>query len=506
MILKMKGIGKTFPGVVALNRVDLFVKRGEVHALMGENGAGKTTLIKVLTGIHQKDEGEILFENSPISPANAAQSQQAGISTIYQELNLIPYLSICENVFLGREPKSFGLIDWGTVRSRSQEILSGMGLDGVDVNEPLHMQSVAFAQMVAIARAISIDAKLVVMDEPTSSLSEREVRTLYHVIDKLKQQGVAIIFISHKLDEVFEICDRATILRDGRLVGQYEVSELTKLKMVSLMIGRDATSVLAERRGGGNELEGRNVVIKTTNITRAHRTTEISIDIKSGEILGVAGLLGSGRTELARILFGDDIQDEGEIEISNQRVQIKSPRDAIKLGLGFCSEDRKEEGIFPHMSVMDNMTMAILPELGKGGVLSRKSQLEIVETYIDRMNIVTSGPNQWMKELSGGNQQKVLLARWLCKKPILMILDEPTRGIDVGGKAEIEGIIAELAGKGVAILMISSEMEELIRSCDRIAVLSDGRKVGELTALEISEEKMMHLMAHGTSLQGGVRE
>ena len=502
-LLEIKGIGKTFPGVIALDEVDLFIKYGEVHALMGENGAGKSTLIKVLTGIYQRDAGEIFFEQKRISPTDAAQSQQMGISTIYQELNLVPYLSVCENIFIGREPKRRGLIDRKAVERRSREILSDMGLEEVDVNEPLRRQSVAIQQMVAIARAVSIEAKLVVMDEPTSSLSEKEVRTLFRVIKKLKKQNISILFISHKLDEVFEICDRATILRDGRLVGQYATGDLTKLKMVSLMIGRDATSVLEKRKRVSAACEDRDVVLKATNVSRARRTTEISIDINSGEILGVAGLLGSGRTELARILFGDQMQDSGQVEINNKSVQMKSPRDAIRLGLGFCSEDRKEEGIFPNMSVVDNITMAILPELSNAGIVSRKAQLRLAETYIAKMRIATSGPNQLVKELSGGNQQKVLLARWLCKNPILMILDEPTRGIDVGGKAEIESIITELADGGVAVLMISSEMEELIRSCDRIAVLSEGRKVGELAAKEISEEQIMHMMAHGNALREG---
>ena len=502
-LLEMTGIGKTFPGVTALDDVDLSIEYGEVHALMGENGAGKSTLIKVLTGIHQRDAGEIRFEQKRIFPADAAQSQRAGISTIYQELNLAPYLSVGENIFIGREPKTRGLIDWKTVERRSREILGEMGLEEVDVNEPLCRQSVAIQQMVAIARAVSFEAKLVVMDEPTSSLNEKEVKTLFRVIRRLKKQNISVLFISHKLDEVFEICDRATILRDGRLVGQYATRDLTKLKMVSLMIGRDATSVLEKKRRVSAAHEDRRLVLKTTNLSRARRTTEISIDINSGEILGVAGLLGSGRTELARILFGDQMQETGRIEIGNRNVQMKSPRDAVRLGLGFCSEDRKEEGIFPNMSVVDNMTMASLPELSKAGVLSRKAQLRLAETYITKMRIATAGPNQPMKELSGGNQQKVLLARWLCKNPILMILDEPTRGVDIGGKAEIENIITELADGGVAVLMISSEMDELIRSCDRIAVLSEGRKVGCLAAKEISEEQIMHMMAHGNDVREG---
>ena len=497
-LLEMTGICKAFPGAKALQDVDFTVARGEVHALMGENGAGKSTLIKVLTGVYHKDAGAIVFDGRPLAPASASQSQHAGISTIYQELNLIPHLSIAENVFIGREPRKLGFIDWKAVENRAGEILDDMGVRGVDVTRPLHTQSVAIQQMVALARALSLNARLLVMDEPTSSLSEKEVRILFDVIRRVRAQGTSVIFISHKMNEVFEICDRATILRDGRLVGAYPMAELTRLKLVSLMIGRDATSVLARRRPVPADLGERKTVLEARGLSRAHRTRRIDIDIRTGEALGVAGLLGSGRTELARILFGDDLPDEGRIEIGARPARLKGPRDAIRRGLGFCSEDRKAEGVFPHMSVMENITIGMLSELSTGGVLSRRAQTRIAETYIDKLNINTSGPHQRMRELSGGNQQKVLLARWLCKKPILMILDEPTRGIDLGAKSEIEDIIAELAGRGVAVLMISSELEEMIRSCDRVVVLSEGRRVGQLAAREISEEHIMDLMAHGS--------
>ena len=505
-LLQMTGICKAFPGVKALQDVDFSVTGGQVHALIGENGAGKSTLIKVLTGIHRKDAGEIVFDGEPVSPANAAESQHAGISTIYQELNLVPYLGVAENIFIGREPKKYGLIDWKAVEISAKAILSDMGVQGVNVTRPLHEHSVAVQQMVAIARALSFDAKLLVMDEPTSSLSEKEVGLLFDVIRRVKARGTSVIFISHKMDEVLEICDRATILRDGCLVGSYPMRDLTKLKMVSLMIGRDATSVLHKKKTASAGLDVRELVLKARGLSRAHRTKQIDIDIRTGEVLGVAGLLGSGRTELAKILFGDDIPDEGEIEINSIPARLRSPREAIRLGLGFCSEDRKAEGVFPQMSVMENMTIGILGQLSRGGVLSAGAQAKIAETYIDKLRIRTSGPGQRMKELSGGNQQKVLLARWLCKKPILMILDEPTRGIDLGAKSEIEEIISELARDGVAVLMISSEMEELIRSCDRIAVLSEGSKVGELAAREISEERIVQMIAHGSELPEGAAD
>jgi len=505
LLLKMTGIHKSFPGVKALDDVDFSVQRGQVHALIGENGAGKSTLIKVLTGIYQEDAGEIVFDAESISPASATDSQHLGISTIYQELNLAQYLSVAENIFIGREPKRRGLIDWKTVRSRADAILRDMGVGGVDVTKSLGACSVAIRQMVAIARALSFDAKLLVMDEPTSSLGEDEVEILFDVIRRVKARGTSVIFISHKLDEVFEICDAVTILRDGRLVGAYPMAEMTKLKMVSLMIGRDATSVLHRKKTAYIAPGERKTLLKARGLSRAHKTRQIDIDIASGEVLGVSGLLGSGRTELARILFGDDVPEQGKIDISGRPARLKNPRDAIKLGLGFCSEDRKAEGIFPNMTVMENMTIGVLDEVSAVGVMSAKDQVKIAQTYIDKLKIKASGPNQRMKELSGGNQQKVLLARWLCKKPILMILDEPMRGIDLGAKSEIEEIIAELAGGGVAVLMISSELEELVRSCDRIAVLSEGKKVGQLVGREISEERLVGIIAHGSgALEGSV--
>ena len=505
LLLEMTGICKSFPGVRALDGVDFSVAPGQVHALIGENGAGKSTLIKVLTGIYQKDSGEIIFDGRSISPADAAESQHVGISTIYQELNMAQYLSVAENIFIGREPRCRGLIDWATIETRAAEILDDMGVGGVDVTKPLGELSVAIQQMVAIARALSFDAKLLVMDEPTSSLSEIEVEILFDVIRRVKARGASVIFISHKMDEVFTICDRATILRDGCLVGAYPMAEMTKLKMVSLMIGRDATSVLHNKKTAYIDAADCQTLLEARGLSRAHKTKRIDIDIASGEVLGVSGLLGSGRTELAKILFGDDVPDEGEIAIDGKPAHLKSPRDAIRLGLGFCSEDRKDEGIFPNMTVMENMTIGVLDEVSEFGVMSSRAQAQIAEMYIEKLKIKVSGPHQRMRELSGGNQQKVLLARWLCKKPILMILDEPTRGIDLGAKSEIEDIIAELSADGVAVLMISSELEELVRSCDRITVLSEGRKVGELTGREISEERLVDIIAHGAdALEGAI--
>jgi ABC-type sugar transport system ATPase subunit len=495
-LLEMQGISKEFPGVEALQNVEFNVRYGEIHALMGENGAGKSTLIKILTGIYHKNFGEIIFDGTTINPVRASEAQHIGISTIYQELNLIPYLSICENIFIGREPKKLGFIDWQTIEKRSKEILQDMGLgDVVDVKQPLYRQSVGIQQMVAIARAISIDAKLLVMDEPTSSLHEKEVKVLFGVIRKLKKEGISVIYISHRIDEVFEICDAVTVLKDGQLVGDFAVKDLTKLKLISAMIGRDAASIV-ESKKGYNDAVSDEVICQAINISKGFKPKEFSVEIKKGEVLGMAGLLGSGRTEFAKILFGDTIPDKGDILVMSRKVAFKLPRDAIKAGLAFCSEDRKAEGIIPNMSVIDNMTLVILPELSKRGIVSKKDQRKVAESFIKKLGIKTPSPDQIIKNLSGGNQQKVLLAKWLCKQPMLIILDEPTRGIDVGAKSEIEALIQDLSTEGISVLMISSEMEELIRRCDRIAVLHDGKKVGELVGEEISENSIMNAIAN----------
>lgn len=496
VLLEMKNISKSFPGVKALKGVDFKVGIGEVHALMGENGAGKSTLIKILTGIYTRDSGEIIFEGKNISPNTALQAQQYGISTIYQELNLVPYLSVSENIFLGREPKKNGVIDWREVERQSDIILKDMGIT-VDVKQPLYEQSTAVQQMVAIARAISINARLVVMDEPTSSLDEKEVEVLFDVIRKLKEKGISVVFVSHRLDEIFEICDKATILKDGELVEELFIKDITKLDLISKMIGRDAAAIVNYKKDYNASKISDEVVCKAKNIQRGVKLNGIDLEIRKGEVVGLAGLLGSGRTELAKVLFGADAYDEGEIEVDGEKVKFKLPKDAIDKGFAFCSEDRKVEGIIPHMSVKENITLALLPKISKMGVISRKKQDEIVEKYIKRLGIKTPHANQLIRNLSGGNQQKVLLARWLCTHPKLVILDEPTRGIDVGAKSEIECLIQELAAEGISVLMISSELEELIRGCDRVVVIRDGKKMKELVAEEISEDNIMKAIAQG---------
>lgn len=492
ILLEMKGIVKNFPGVRALKGVDFSVAKGEVHALMGENGAGKSTLIKTLTGIYTKDEGTIRFDGREINPRSTLEAQKEGISTIYQELNLSPFQTVYENMFLGREPKKTFGVDRKTMIKESERILGELGIH-VDVTRPLLSYGTAVQQMVAIARAVSVDAKLVIMDEPTSSLDAKEVEVLFGVIRKLKAKDIAVIFISHRLDEVFTICEHVTILKDGELAGEMPIATINQLQLISYMIGGEAKQL--ERTKGGYELQDAPQLARMENIQQGMRLNGIGIDIKKGEVLGLAGLLGSGRSELAKVLFGATQPDSGEIFWMDNKVHFRSAKDSIDVGIGFCTEDRKIEGIIPHLSVKENMTIALLPQISKMGVVSRKEQDKIVDEYIKRLRIKTPSPNQAIRNLSGGNQQKVLLARWLCMNPKLVIMDEPTRGIDVGAKAEIEELIQELAGQGISVLMISSELAELERNCDRVVVMREGKNRGELYGLEIHQDAIMATIA-----------
>ncbi len=504
ILLDMKGIVKTFPGVRALKGVDFSVAKGEVHALMGENGAGKSTLIKALTGIYQKDGGTITFDGKEINPRTVLEAQKEGISTIYQELNLVPFQTVYENMYLGREPRtSYGTVDRKAMIEGSLKTLGEMGIH-VDVTKPLKEFGTAVQQMVAIGRAVSVNAKLVIMDEPTSSLDKKEVAVLFDVIRKLKEKNIAVIFISHRLDEIFEICERVTILKDGELSGSLGIEELDQLKLITYMIGKEAKQL--ERTKSGYNFDGAQELTSMKNIWQGVRLNGIGIDIKKGEVLGLAGLLGSGRTELAKVLFGATTPDEGEIIWMGQNEKFKSPRDAIRKGMGFCTEDRKVEGIIPHLSVKENMTIALLPQISKMGVVSKKAQSDIVDNYIKRLKIKTPSPNQAIRNLSGGNQQKVLLARWLCMNPKLVIMDEPTRGIDVGAKAEIEALIQELAGEGISVLMISSEIAELQRNCDRVVVMREGVKLKELIDDEINQDNIMEVIASGGNSEIGKEE
>ena len=499
----MDGIVKTFPGVVALDGASLQVGRAEVHAIVGQNGAGKSTLMKILNGAHRRDGGLVELDGQAVDFRSPNAAQRGGISTIFQEINLVPLRSVAENIFMGREPRALGFINWRKVNGEARALLDRLGVH-VDVTRPLMEFNVAVQQMVAIARAVSFESKLVIMDEPTSSLDDREVETLFGVIRNLKASGVSIIFITHRLDELWAVCDRVTIMRDGRTVGDYSMAGITRLELVAAMLGKDLGEI--QRQGETGFAERHRVsqgeLLKATNLQRGRALRGASVDVGAGEIVGLAGLLGAGRTEVARAIFGADPVEEGEIRLKGEPTGFRSPQDAIRAGIGFCSEDRKAEGIVPHLSVRENLTLAALPKLAKAGVIDRARQEEIVERFMARLGIKAAGPDQKIRELSGGNQQKVLLARWLCLSPQLLILDEPTRGIDVGAKAEIQSLIGELADRGLGVLMISSEIEELTEGGDRVVVLRDGRTVAELAGDAISQDAILRAMAHGADGDG----
>ncbi|CAA9558031.1 MAG: Ribose ABC transport system, ATP-binding protein RbsA [uncultured Thermomicrobiales bacterium] len=505
-LLEMDGVVKTFPGVLALDEASLRVGRGEVHAVVGQNGAGKSTLMKILNGAYRRDGGSVTFDGRPVDFGSTQEAQLAGVSTIFQEINLVPYRSVAENVFMGREPRRFGLINWSRMNREAWEILSRMGVS-VDPRRPLGELNIALQQMVAIARAVSFDTKLVIMDEPTSSLDDREVETLFGVIRELKGRGVSVVFITHRLDELYAVCDRVTIMRDGKTVAAREMGEVGKLELVALMLGKEVGEV---RRSGATGFGRRTAqadglpVVELHDAALAPRLHDADLAVRPGEIVGLAGLLGSGRSEVARIVFGADAPEGGEMEVNGKPAKLRSPRDAIREGFGFLAEDRKADGIVPYMSVRENLTLAALPTLAKNGVVDRKRQDEIVDRFISRLGIKTAGPEQTIRELSGGNQQKVLLARWLCLNPKLLLLDEPTRGIDVGAKAEIQGLIDELADAGLGVLMISSEIEEITEGSDRVVVLRDGKTVAEFGRDEISQDAVMTAMAHGEGERVGI--
>jgi ribose transport system ATP-binding protein len=493
----MNGINKRFAGIPALRTAELVVETGEIHALIGQNGAGKSTMIKILTGYYKKDSGEIFFEGRPVEFSSPQEAQRAGISTIYQEINLVPYRSVTENICLGREKRRFGLLDWPAMHAEARTLLARFNID-IDVHRPLMVYPTAVQQMVAIARAIGFQAKLVIMDEPTSSLDEREVGVLFGVIRQLKAAGVSVIFVSHKLDELYAVCDRVTIMRDGRTVQVAPMTQLSRLDLVTSMLGRELTQVLHERHNAHDaEGDAYEPVLKVSHLAVGRKVRDVSFEVRPGEIVGLAGLLGAGRTESVRAVFGADRPDAGTVSFAGRDNAIAAPSDAIRAGMGFCSEDRKLEGIIPDMSVRENLTLALMPQLARRGIVDEARSREIVERFIKRLGIRCAGPEQRIRELSGGNQQKVLLARWLCMNPKLLILDEPTRGIDVGAKAEILSLIRELAGQGLGVLLISSELEEVVEAASRIFVLRDGHTAVELKNEAVNEQTVMAAMAHG---------
>lgn len=496
-LLKMEGISKSFPGVKALSGVDFTLRRGEVHALLGENGAGKSTLIKVLTGAYEIDQGKITLEGQQIIAKTPQEAQKLGISTVYQEVNLCSNLTVSENIFAGRQPKKRGIIDWNKMNGLSRDILGRLNLN-IDVTQLLSSYSVAIKQMIAIARAVDISSGVLILDEPTASLDNKEVEQLFKVMRKLKSEGMAIIFVTHFLEQVYEIADRITVLRNGNLVGEYKTTELSRMQLVSKMLGKaldEKTKIEKEAAIiGVNDSE---ILLKTNQLGKRGKIEGVDLTIKSGEVLGLAGLLGSGRTEIVRLLFGIDKADKGIIYLENKEIHSMYPKKAIDGGIGYCPEDRKAEGIVGGLSVRENIVLALQASKGYFPAISLKRQKRIAQEYIEMLNIKTSSLEQSIDKLSGGNQQKVILARWLATNPKLLILDEPTRGIDIGSKMEIQKLVLSLASKGMSIIFISSELDEMINCCDRVIILRDRNEIDQLNKGELSESNIMHLIAEG---------
>lgn len=497
-VLEMHGIHKQFPGVKALQNVDFRLFAGEVHALMGENGAGKSTLIKVLTGVYSVDQGTVKLSSQNVALKSPFEAQESGISTVYQEVNLCTNLTVAENIFIGREPKRFGRILWKEMNRKAEKLLKERMQLNIDVTLPLHAYSVAIQQLIAIARALNISAKVLILDEPTSSLDTKEVKQLFRIIQKLKQEGLAILFVTHFLDQVYEVSDRITILRNGKLIGEYMAQDLPKLELVSQMIGKDLTQLEKLPPKSVNEqFAGKEIVAEAKQAARKGGIEPFDLSVREGEVVGLAGLLGSGRTEAARLFFGADSLDQGTVRMNNAKDNIQSPRKAIQQGVAFCSENRKSEGILDDLTVRENIIVALQSTRGWYKPLSRKKQNEIAEHYMKLLNINPPHAEHLIKNLSGGNQQKVLLARWLLTNPKLLILDEPTRGIDVGAKAEIQRLVLDLSQKGMSVLFISSELEEVLRVSHRVAVLRDRRKIKEIFDQDMTEHSIMTTIAGG---------
>ena len=495
VVLEARGLTRRFTGVLALSGVDFRLLAGEVHALMGQNGAGKSTLIKVLTGVHPADAGELRLNGQAINPTSAADAQRLGISTVYQEVNLCPNLSVAENVFAGRYPRlgAAGLwrIDWSKMERDARALLARLNLD-IDVSRLLSSYPVAVQQMVAIARPLGVDAKVLVLDEPTSSLDEHEVARLFDVLRQLRAEGMAILFVTHFLAQTYAIADRITVLRNGERVGEYLPAELPASALITAMVGRELGAA-AGRNARTTETAGA-VVLEALGIGRRGQLSPLDVTLRRGEVVGVGGLLGSGRTELARLLFGLDRIDSGELVMDGAPVRFDAPSQAIRHGLAMCPEERKHDGIVAELSVRENIALALQARMGLWNFLTPARQQTIAERFVHVLGIKTADLDTPVALLSGGNQQKVVLARWLATEPRVMILDEPTRGIDVAAKQEIMNEILRLASEGLAVLFISSEMDEVVRVADRIVVLRDSRKVGELPG-DSSEQAVYHLIA-----------
>jgi len=496
VILTMRGIGKTFPGVKALDNAQLTLRKGEIHALMGENGAGKSTLIKVLTGVYSFETGEIHMEGVEGNMINHStlEAQNHGIATVYQEVNLCPNLSVAENLFIGRQPRTkFRNIDWKTMNRRAKEIMDGLQIE-CDVTANLENYSIAIQQMVAIARAVDMGAKILILDEPTSSLDDNEVEKLFKLMRDLRSKSVSILFVTHFLEQVYAVCDRITVLRNGSFVGEYPVSEMPRMKLVQAMLGKEVED-LNEIANSEHKEVSDEVVVEAKGISHKGTIKPFDFTIHKGEVIGFTGLLGSGRSEMARCIYGADRTQTGTLKFEGKELNAKNPYDSIQAGMGFLPDDRKADGVIGDLSVRENIILALQAKKGMLHPIPMSKQIEIADKYIKLLEIKTASRETLISQLSGGNQQKAILGRWLATDPKFLILDEPTRGIDIGTKTEIQKLVLKLAGEGMSLVFISSEIEEMLRTCTKLYVLRDGQKVGELDGNDLTQGRVMAVIA-----------
>jgi len=493
-ILEMTDISKSFPGVKALDGVDFKLRKGEIHALMGENGAGKSTLIKVITGVYEKDAGIITLQGEPIHFKAPEEAQNKGIGTVYQEIMLCPNLTVAENMYIGR--RCGALVNWKQMNADAVQLLGSLGIPASPTQE-LSSCSLAVQQMIAIARAVDMDCKILILDEPTSSLDEDEVQKLFALMRELKERGVGIIFITHFLEQVYEISDRITVLRNGKLVGEYETSSLSQFDLIAKMLGNELEDITKLKKHEPVATDSTVPVFECIGLSSAKGVRPFNFSIQKGEVNGFAGLLGSGRSESARAIFAADKVTGGEVKMKGKQVRIKTPLHAIQHGIGYLPEDRKDDGIIADLSVRDNIVLTLQVLKGFFKPFSMKQAQAFAEEYIEKLNIKTPTPNTPIRSLSGGNQQKVILARWLLTHPEYLILDEPTRGIDVGTKVEIQKLVIKLAAEGMSLTFISSEIDEMLRTCSRLIVMKDREIIGELKGSELTENEVMRVIAQG---------